>query len=80
MRYYLQMEITLPGKKDAQELARKYGITKTPALLVIRPDSARAGRFWPFVKNPGEDMKLKEMDVILKELKATSTPAYAELF
>lgn len=80
MRYYLQMEITLPGKKDAQELARKYGITKTPAFLVIRPDSARPGRLWPFVKNPGEDMKLKEMDVILKELKAASTPAYADLF
>ena len=80
MRYYLQMEITLPGKQDAQELAALYRVTKTPALLVVQPGSTRPGRLWPFVKNPGEDMKLKEMDAILQELKAASTPAYAELF
>lgn len=80
MRYYLQMEITLPGKKDAQELAATYRVTKTPALLIIQPGSTFPGRFWPFVKNPGEGMKLKEMDEIIAELKAASTPAYADLF
>ena len=80
MRYYLQMEITLPGKKDAQELAALYRVTKTPALLVVQPGSTRPGRLWPFEKNPGEGMKLKEMDAILQELKAASTPAYADLF
>lgn len=80
MRYYLQMEITLPGKKDAQELAATYRVTKTPALLIVQPGSTFPGRFWPFVKNPGEGMKLKEMDEILAELKAASTPAYADLF
>ncbi|HRX06722.1 MAG TPA: hypothetical protein P5306_06475 [Kiritimatiellia bacterium] len=80
MRYYLQMEITLPGKKDAQELAALYRVTKTPALLVVQPGSTRPGRLWPFEKNPGEGMKLKEMDAILQELKAASTPAYADVF
>ncbi|MDD4118045.1 MAG: hypothetical protein PHI39_07510 [Kiritimatiellae bacterium] len=80
MRYYLQMEITLPGKQDAQELAALYRVTKTPALLVVQPGSTRPGRLWPFEKNPGEGMKVKEMDAILQELKAASTPAYAELF
>lgn len=80
MRYYLQMEITLPGKKDAQELAATYRVTKTPALLIVQPGSTFPGRFWPFVKNPGEGMKLKEMDEIIAELKAASTPAYADLF
>lgn len=80
MRYYLQMEITLPGKKDAQALAATYRVTKTPALLIIKPGSTFPGRFWPFVKNPGEGMKLKEMEEILADLKAASTPAYADLF
>jgi hypothetical protein len=80
MRYYLQMEITLPGKKDAQELAALYRVTKTPALLVVQPGSTRPGRLWPFEKNPGEGMKVKEMDAILQELKAASSPAYADLF
>ncbi|MDY0145917.1 MAG: hypothetical protein RBS84_08040 [Kiritimatiellia bacterium] len=80
MRYYLQLEIILPGKKDAQELAAKYKVTKTPALLIIKPDSSFPGRFWPFVKNPGEGMKLEEMPAILEMLKAASTPAYANLF
>jgi hypothetical protein len=80
MRYYLQLEIILPGKKDAQELAAKYKVTKTPALLIIKPDSSFPGRFWPFVKNPGEGMKLEEMPAILEMLKAASTPAYADLF
>ncbi len=80
MRYYLQVEITLPGKKEAQELAAKYNVTKTPVFLVLKPGSTHHGRFWPFVKNPGEDMKLKDIEAILQELKAASTPAYADLF
>ena len=36
MRYYLKLEITLPGNNAAQELATKYRAGHTPAIVVLQ--------------------------------------------
>ncbi|NLB64990.1 MAG: hypothetical protein GX803_00765 [Lentisphaerae bacterium] len=80
MRNYIQLEITVTGRKEIKELVEKYRANKTPGIFIIQPGSDRGIRIWPFYKDYANQMRLKELDDVLKELKEASTPAYAQWF
>lgn len=80
MRYYLKLEITLPGNSAARDLAAKYRIGKTPALLVVKPGGGLPMRVNLFDFQPNARPKPIEVPLILESLKARSTPPYMTLF
>lgn len=79
---YLRVTIRLPGSTEARELATRYNIKTTPALLVLQPNDRPNPRFtrrvpvikWSAQKEP-TPMTPAEA---LPELSAASTPAYQE--
>jgi hypothetical protein len=78
MRYYLKLEVTLPGNPAARDLADTYRVNKTPALFVVQPGSSRPARLSVFRFEPGP--VLEEIDTVIAALKARSTEAYQSLF
>ncbi len=79
MRNYLKLEITLPGNREARELAETYRVNSTPALFVLKP-GAQPNRLMVFTFTPGQRPELVEIDVLLDGLKALSTSHYQALF
>lgn len=79
---YLRVTIRLPGSTEARELATRYNIKTTPALLVLQPNDRPNPRFtrrvpvikWSALKEP-TPMTPAEA---LPELSSASTPAYQE--
>jgi len=79
MRNYLKLEITLPGNKQAQELAAKYRVRSTPALFVLKPNSV-PNRLSVFRFEPGKRPEVEPIETVIEYLKARSTVAYQSLF
>lgn len=79
---YLRVTIRLPGSTEARELATRYNIKTTPALLVLQPNDRPNPRFtrrvpvikWSALKEP-TPMTPAEA---LPALSDASTPAYQE--
>ncbi|NLG34244.1 MAG: hypothetical protein GX548_02700 [Lentisphaerae bacterium] len=78
MPFYLKLEITLPGNTPVRELAEKYRIHKTPALLVLKPGSAWPTRINLFRFNPRPE--LEDIETVIDALKKAATPGYQNLF
>ena len=80
MKYYLRLEITLPGNSLVQDLATRYRANKTPAVLVVKPGSTMPTRLKLFDYPAGSRPVPIEAETVLESLKAASTPAYQTLF
>ena len=80
MKYYLRLEITLPGNSLVQDLATRYRANKTPAVLVVKPGSTMPTRLKLFDYPNGSRPVPIEAETVLESLKAASTPAYQTLF
>jgi hypothetical protein len=80
MKYYLQLEINLPGNSVVENLVAQYRAGKTPALFVVKPGSTTPVRLRLFDYPAGSRPVPIEAEVVLQTLKAASTPAYQTLF
>ena len=80
MKYYLQLEITLPGNSVVEELTTKYRAGKTPAVFVVKPGNSMPTRLKLFDYPAGSRPVPIEAETVLESLKAASTPAYQTLF
>jgi len=80
MKYYLKLEINVPGTSAVEELVARYRAGKTPALFVVRPGSTQGTRLQVFKYSPGMRPEPIETEVLLEALKTASTPAYQTLF
>lgn len=80
MKFYIQFQVILPGKKDAQALVEKFRVNKTPALFVVKPFSTFYTRIQVFEFPVGDRPIPIEADVVLESIKAASTPAYKDKF
>lgn len=80
MKYYLKLEITLPGNSAARELAAKFRVGKTPTLLVVKPGGGLPMRVNVFEYAPNSRPKPIEVPLVIESLKARSTPGYMTLF
>ncbi len=80
MKYFIKLEVTLPGNSATRDLAEKYRIGKTPVLLVVKPSGGLPMRVMVFDVPPNARPQPLEVPVVLESLKARSTPAYMTLF
>jgi hypothetical protein len=80
MRNYLRLEIVLPGNNAARDLAAAYRATHTPALFVRTPNSTLPKRLMVFKFETGKRPEPIDVETVLDDLKARSTPAYQNLF
>ena len=80
VKYYLMLEINLPGNSVVEELAAKYRANKTPALFVVKPGSTMPVRLKLFDYPAGSRPVPIEAETVLEALKAGSTPAYQTLY
>ena len=80
MKYYLRLEIILPGNSLVQDLATRYRANKTPAVLVVKPGSTMPTRLKLFDYPNGSRPVPIGAETVLESLKAASTPAYQTLF
>lgn len=80
MKYYLKLEINVPGTSAVEELVARYRAGKTPALFVVKPGSTQGTRLQVFKYTPGMRPEPLEIEQVLAALKTASTPAYQTLF
>ncbi len=80
MKYYLQLEINLPGNSAVEELITQYRAGKTPAVYVVKPGNNMPTRLKLFDYPAGSRPVPIEAETVLESLKAASTPAYQTLF
>ena len=80
VKYYLMLEINLPGNSVVEELTAKYRANKTPALFVVKPGSTMPVRLKLFDYPAGSRPVPIEAEAVLAALKAGSTPAYQTLY
>lgn len=80
MKYYLKLEINVPGASAVEELAARYRVGKTPALFVVKPGETQGTRLQVFKYAPGMRPEPLEIEQVLAALKTASTPAYQPLF
>ncbi len=80
MKYYLKIELSIPGSKAVDELVAHYRVGKTPAIFVIKPGATMGARLQTFNFKPGARPEPIEVPLVLEALKAGSTPAYQTLF
>jgi hypothetical protein len=80
MKFYLQLEINLPGNSVVEDLIAKYRVGKTPAVFVVKPGSTMPVRLKLFDYPAGSRPVPIEAALVLDALKAGSTPAYQTLF
>jgi hypothetical protein len=74
-RPYLKLNISLPGNAAAQALAKRYGVAKTPAIYVHKPNDWRPMRLPVFEWNNREPKPLP-VDTVVESLLKFSTEAY----
>ena len=80
MKYYIKLEISVPGNSAVEELIALYRANKTPAVFVVKPGSTMNTRLMLFDYPAGSRPVPIETEVVLEALKAGSTPAYQTLF
>ena len=80
MRYYLKLEVTVPGTSAVEELVAKYRANKTPALFVVKPGATQGTRIKLFDYPANSRPEPLEAAAVLEAIKAASTPAYQPLF
>ena len=80
MKYYLRLEINVPGNSAVEELVARYRAPKTPAVFVVKPGSTMPMRVKLFDYPANARPVPIEASVVLESIKAASTPAYQALF
>ena len=80
MRYYLKLEVSVPGTSAVEDLVAKYRAGKTPALFVVKPGATQGTRIKLFDYPAGSRPEPIAAEAVLEAIKAASTPAYQPLF
>ena len=80
MKYFIKLEITLPGPSAVRELTELYKVSRTPAIFVVKPGSTMLGRLMVFEYPTGGRPQPIEVPVVLEALKSRCNPAYQTLF
>ena len=80
MKYFIKLEITLPGPSAVRDLVDLYKVSRTPAIFVVKPGSTMLGRLMVFEYPTGGRPQPIEVPVVLEALKSRCNPAYQTLF
>ncbi|HOE00638.1 MAG TPA: hypothetical protein PLD40_07575 [Kiritimatiellia bacterium] len=80
MRYFIKLEIQLPGGSATRELAEQFKVNKTPAIFVVKPGSTFHQRLMVFDYPKGSRPEPIPVPTVLNNLKERATPAYQNLF
>lgn len=80
MRYFIKLEIQMPGGSATRELAAQFKVNKTPAIFVVKPGSTFHQRLMVFEYPNGSRPQLIPVPTALPSLKERATPAYQNLF
>lgn len=80
MKYFIKLEITLPGPSAVRELVDLYKVSRTPAIFVVKPGSTLLARLMVFEYPTGGRPQPIEVPVVLEALKSRCNPAYQTLF
>ena len=80
MKYFIKLEITLPGPSAVRDLCAQFKVSKTPAIFVVRPGSTLYGRIMVFEYPNGGRPQPIQVPIVLQNLKTRCTPAYQTLF
>ena len=80
MKYFIKLEITLPGPSAVRDLATLYKVSRTPAIFVVKPGSTLLARLMVFEYPTGGRPQPIEVPVVLEALKSRCNPAYQTLF
>lgn len=79
MKYYLKLQVTMPGNNAARDLAAKFNVRGTPAIFVLKPRSV-PNRVMVFEFKEGQRPEPYDIDTVLDYLRTRSTVAYQSLF
>ena len=80
MKYFIKLEINLPGGSAVRDLVDSFRVVKTPAIFVLIPGGTMPKRLNVFNYTPGARPEPIEVPTVLANLKTLCTPAYAPLF
>lgn len=80
MKYFIKLEITLPGPSAVRELTALYKVSRTPAIFVVKPGSTMLARLMVFEYPAGGRPQPIDVPVVLEALKSRCNPAYQTLF
>ena len=81
MKFFIKLEITLPGPSAVRDLCAQFKVSKTPAIFVVKPGSTMLNRIMVFeYPNGGGRPTPIEVPLVLQNLKTRCTPAYQTLF
>ena len=80
MKYYIKLELNVPGNSVVEELMARFRVTKTPAIFVVKPGSTMNTRLQVFDYVQGTRPEPRDIDAVLESLRTASTPAYQTLF
>lgn len=81
MKYFIKLEITLPGPSAVRDLVAQFRVTKTPAVFVVKPTGGMPFRLMLFDYPDGGGRPTPvEVPAVLEALKGRCTPAYQTLF
>ena len=80
MKYFIKLEITLPGPSAVRDLADLYKVSRTPAIFVVKPGSMLLARLMVFEYPTGGRPQPIDVPVVLEALKSRCNPAYQTLF
>ena len=80
MKYFIKLEITLPGPSAVRELVDLYKVSRTPAIFVVKPGSTLLARLMVFEYPTGGRPQPIAVPVVLEALKSRCNPAYQTLF
>ena len=81
MKYFIKLEITLPGPSAVRDLTAQFRVVRTPSIFVVKPTGGMPYRLpvFSYPEGGGRPTPIEVPDV-LTSLKAQSTPAYQTLF
>ena len=81
MKYFIKLEITLPGPSAVRDLVDQFRVTKTPAIFAVKPGDKMPFRLMVFDYPEGGGRPTPvEVPVVLEALRNRCTPAYQTLF
>ena len=80
MKFFIKLEITMPGPSAVRDLCAQFKVTKTPAIFVVKPGSTMYSRIMVFEYPNGSRPQPIEVPLVLQNLKLRCTPAYQTLF
>ena len=82
MKYFVKLEITIPGPSATRDLVAQFKVTRTPAIFVVKPGSTLLSRLMVFEYSEQTGGRPQPIDVpvVLESLKTRCTPAYQTLF